>query len=238
VKQPEGESPADARNSSSGRGRSNQRQHIAQPAQPEVRAEVMADEPCRKHGLACIAEGEEHGTPDVPIAKQIGHDRRHHRANDDRQTRTRAKGNQRTRGHPCSGPENRNSLRLGQQSKAEPRCDEIDEADRSGEANLGQPTLQVECGGWLALNLSGKGCQILSPILQRPSYPQRASLAPLSRESEASTRRSPLRQFSNLFARLRTKQFDFCAAWFTQNRRHCWHRDDFVSGFNGKLGVR
>src|ERR1700751_2016777 len=84
----------------------------------------------------------------------------------------RAKGDQRSRGHPCSGPENCNPRWLGQQGKAEPRSYEIDETNRNGEANRGEPTHQVDCGEWLTLNLSLKVCHLCLRACSTPLFPQ------------------------------------------------------------------
>ena len=70
-----------------------------------------------------------------------------HRARDPRAIR--APG-----GHTCGRPENGNTLRVGQQSKAKPRCYEIYDADRDSEPNRATPPHQIDAGGQLMLNRS------------------------------------------------------------------------------------
>ena len=58
-----------------------------------------------------------------------------------------------TGGHARGGPEHGDALRLGQESKAEPRRQEIDDADRDSEPDRASPPRQVDAGGQLVLNL-------------------------------------------------------------------------------------
>src|SRR5262249_26595932 len=67
-----------------------------------------------------------------------------YRPENDLPSRTEAESNQGAGRYSCSRPENGNSLWLGQQRKAQPRCREIDDADRKGERDRAQPRCQIE----------------------------------------------------------------------------------------------
>ena len=56
--------------------RRHQPQHMAQPVEAEIRTEVTFDQPCREQGFPRVTQSEGEGTPDVPIAREIGHEGR------------------------------------------------------------------------------------------------------------------------------------------------------------------
>ena len=70
VKQLECDGPADPGHGGPHDRRHRQAQHVAQLAQPEIRTEVMPDQPCREHGFARIAQAEENGAPDIAVAER------------------------------------------------------------------------------------------------------------------------------------------------------------------------
>jgi len=109
----------------------------------------MRNDPCREHRFPCIAQTEQNGAPEIAVAKQIGHDGCRHGADNDRPSRLRPESDQRAGGHPCGRPENGDPLGLGQQRKAKPRRDEIDDADRDREPDRANPPRQADAGGQL-----------------------------------------------------------------------------------------
>jgi len=113
----------------------------------------MPNEPCCEHGFPCIAYAEEKSAPEAPIAKEIRRNGCSHSADNDRPARAGSKSDQDSRGHTRSRPENGNTPRFGQQSKAKPRGQEIYDADRDSEPNRADPPRQVDAGGQLMLNL-------------------------------------------------------------------------------------
>ena len=75
----------------------------------------------------------------------------------------RPESNQDAGGHACGRPKNGNTLRFGQPSKAEPRGQEIYDADRSSEPNRANQLRQVDASRQLMLNLSSY--ILLHPVL-------------------------------------------------------------------------
>ena len=94
--------------------------------------------------------------PEIPVAKEIRRDGCSHSAENDRPSRPRPESDQHAGGHTCGGPENGNTFRFGQQSKAKPCSQEIYEADRDSEPDRPNPLRQVDAGGQLMLHLSSQ----------------------------------------------------------------------------------
>ena len=147
MKQSKSDGPADARDRGPDDRRRDQSQHVADPHQPETRAERALDEPCRQHGFTGIAYGEENSAPETSVAEQIGPDGCSHRADNDRPARTGPESDQDAGRDPGGRPEYRNALRLGQQGKTLSRSHEIGDADHRGEDDQASPPRQVDTGG-------------------------------------------------------------------------------------------
>ncbi len=121
---------ADARDGTRGnRGRS-QPEHIAQPVETERRAEIALDQPRNEHRFACVAQAENECAPDVTVAQDIGHDGRDYRPRDDRHPCYWSNADQRAHRDARGRPENRDTVGLGEQGKAEPRGKEVSDAHR------------------------------------------------------------------------------------------------------------
>ena len=114
----------------------------------------MLNQPSGEHGFPGIADSEQHRAPEIPVAGEVGRDRRRHRAGNDRPSRPGSERDQDAGRYAGGRPENRNALRLGQQRKTELRCHEIDDADRDGEPERANPPRRVDAGGKLLLNLN------------------------------------------------------------------------------------
>jgi hypothetical protein len=130
----------------------------------------MFDEPCRQHGFSGVAYGKENRAPEIAVAKKICRDGCSHRADNDRPSCAGPESDQDASGHTGGRPENGNTFRLGQQGKAKPGCQEIDDGDRDSEPDQATPPRQVEPGGLFVLNLCWS---LRHPVL----LPQGACLA-------------------------------------------------------------
>ena len=91
-----------------------QPQDVTQPAEIEIRTEVMLDQPCREQGFPRIAEGESGGAPDAPVAHEIGRDSRDYGSDCHWQSCVAPKCDHDARRNTCGRPEHSYAIRFGQ----------------------------------------------------------------------------------------------------------------------------
>src|SRR5262249_50952225 len=120
-----------------------QSDYAPEAVQAEMRTETTLDQPCCEHRLPCVAESENDGAHQVPVAREISRDRRSHRSNNYRQAGAPPKCQQRPRGTARGGPEHGYSIRLCQQEEAQSRRKEVRDPDRGGESDQTRPPARL-----------------------------------------------------------------------------------------------
>src|SRR5215475_3028668 len=166
MEQLERDGSADTRDCGSNGRCSHQSHHVTQLVQSEVWTKVAVDEPRSEHGFTGIAQAEQNGAPDTSVAKQVCQDCGSQGAENDRPPGPETESDQGARGHSCGWPKNGHAFWLGQQCQAQPRCNEIDNTNRSRERDRAHPLRQIEISGQLVLNLGSWVLQHSTPLLQ------------------------------------------------------------------------
>jgi len=146
-----------------------QSQHIARPIEAERSAEIALDQPCGEQGFAHIAEGEGGGTPEVPVARNIGNDGCDDYATGDRHPCVAPQRDQHAGGHARSRPEPGNAVSFAEQRKAQLRCEEIVDADRNGEPDRTSHGCDVGMAGVLRRTFWLGPCSICPHAAATPS---------------------------------------------------------------------
>src|SRR5262249_14610956 len=138
--------PADTGNCGCHNRGGDQSKNVAEPVECEVQTEVSLNQPTGQQSFAGVAYSEHKRTHQRAVTHKVGNDRCNGRTDSNRQSRTRTKCDQGASRNSRCGPENSNSVRLGQKEQAEACRKKIGNADQNRETNpVGpQPTRPLD----------------------------------------------------------------------------------------------